>query len=203
MRNFRTKEFIKLGTSLRYLIDSKGYPTDSDGNKIDAKECPRSIDECNMLKGNWNRLSGRHVIDNIRVVLELIPSLEFAGTEDSGAYTRLSSLQEELKAASETRTELKAEEAERLETYCRRLRTSILAEGEKKEVFYMTQEEVRRAEGRGWPSELNVDLLLNTPYKIVASYVGTVSAAFLVGVGAAQSQPVTRIIEFLKGLLAG
>ena len=203
MEKIRAKEFVKLGTSLRYLIDARGYPTDSEGNEIDSEECPLSVEECNIFNGNWNKLSGRHVIDNIRVVLELIPSLEFAGTEDSGPYRSLSSLHEDLKAASETRIELKAEEAKRLEAYCRRLRTSILAEGEKKKIYYLTQEEVWRAEGRGWPSELNVDLLLNTPYKIVASYVGTVSAAFLVGVGAAQSQFVTRIIEFLKGLLAG
>lgn len=97
----RTPEhYLKLGTGLRYLIDLRGGET----------------------------LGGKHVLSNLRTVLELIPELGFRLTRKSSGFQQLESLCAELDASTSSGTSLSPEQAGRVSEAARKVRTALFTE---------------------------------------------------------------------------
>lgn len=166
MNNYKAKKFIKLGTAIRYLNDVK--------YKMGASGTPEPL---------WND----HVIDNIRIVLDLTKELKLSGTLDAGAFGKLSKMHSMLKEASKSSPDLTMPQAEELHELARRIRESLLAEGNNRVVYYLDETEVATVTSPGWPKELTLGLVGKMPLSIVAWLLSLTFAAFGLGVIASEA----------------
>jgi hypothetical protein len=108
------KQFLKLGTSLRYLIDAReGQP-----------------------------LAGKFILQNLRTVLELVTELGFVGARHSKGFEQLQLLQVELHGVCVEAPKLTEAQAQRLELAARKLREALFTEGDQKELVSASQAEL-------------------------------------------------------------
>lgn len=98
--------FLKLGTSLRYLIDVRAGDT----------------------------LGGKYILSNLDTVLSLVKELGFEQTASTAAYQRMVELHAELKAASAEVATIGEAQRARLEDAGRKVRASLFTEAAGKRV---------------------------------------------------------------------
>ena len=166
MNELQAKKFIKLGTAIRYLNDVK--------YKMGASSEPEPLGD-------------NHVVDNIRHVIELTKELKLEGTFEEGAFGKLQRMFDTLRKASRSQTTLTMEQAQELHNLARRIRESLLAEGNKRILYDLNQAEVAAVTSSRWPGELTVELVLKTPWSIVKWLIGLLIAAFILGVTASEN----------------
>ena len=162
MEEIKAKKFIKLGTSIRYLIDVKYKMSDK-----------HTADE---------PLGDNHVIDNINHVLTLVSELGLTGTVESGAFGKLRKLHDELTGGSRTNTHINLSQAECLSEISRIIRGSLLSEGNNKLAYYLEQKEIDSVKEPGWPKDVTMYLALNAPKNIRKLAYWLVGGAFAAGV---------------------
>ncbi|WP_461482377.1 hypothetical protein [Porticoccus sp.] len=167
MIEHKAKKFLKLGTAIRYLNDVK----------FKMGGGPQSPEP----------LGDNHVLDNIRHVLELTKELNLEGTLEAGAFGKLQSMYATLQQASRSATTLTMEQAEDLHLLARRIRESLLAEGNNLSVFYLEREEAAAVTSPPWPKELTIDLILKIRWSLAKWFLGLLVATFLLGVLAAET----------------
>lgn len=162
MENFQVKKFIKLGTAVRYLNDVKYKMSD----KWTADE----------------PLGDGHVLDNMKIVLNLVDELQLEGTRESGAYDKLKKFLGELNLEHRKTTTITLEQAERLHELSRILRGSLLCEGNNIITYYLDDSEVSSLASPGWPEKITPELLAKTPIALWAWFVGLLAASFILGI---------------------
>lgn len=168
MKEIPASSFLKLGTSVRYLIDvQEGTP-----------------------------LAGNEVLSNMRSVLSLVREVDMESTLAAGPYERLQGLYGEFSQAAATNPRLDENQASRLHAIARKVRAGLLAEGKSLTVHYLNDEEQALAVSSSWPSTITLELLVRTPINLWAWFVGILSAAFLGGVSFAQTQAYIEIARF-------
>lgn len=95
------KSFLKLGTSIRYLIDIRqGEP-----------------------------IHGKYILSNIDIILKLIKELGFSNTESASSIQQLKTIKESIKRYGENNLNIGCEDANELNKVCRRIRDSLFVEG--------------------------------------------------------------------------
>ncbi|MFD2191150.1 hypothetical protein [Pistricoccus aurantiacus] len=176
MNALQAKKFIKLGTAIRYLNDVK--------YKMGASSAPEPLGD-------------NHVVDNIRLVIEITKELKLEGTLKAGAFGKLQRFYKNLQNVSRTETTLTMEQAQELHELARRIRESLLAEGNNRIVYDLDQTEVEAATSPGWPAKLTVGLVLKTPWSIVKWLIGLIIAVFILGVTVSETGWYTRVKEAL------
>jgi hypothetical protein len=110
MKPPKAKDFVKLGTAVRYLMDVK-YKMGLGANQPEP-------------------LGGSHVLENIETVLRLTDDLGFTGTVESGSFGKLKKMYDRLKVEQESRTDLDATAAMELHLIAAKVRESLLSVGE-------------------------------------------------------------------------
>ncbi|MCH8875728.1 MAG: hypothetical protein IIA89_02760 [Chloroflexi bacterium] len=115
MENVKASAYVKLGTSLRYLIDVK----------------------------EGERIGGKYVLANIESVLTLIEQLGFHNTKAAAGVRQLMELRGELTRVGADQTRIDEEQANRLDTIGRKIRDQLLSEGEGIEVHSGSSEAIR------------------------------------------------------------
>lgn len=108
--HMKAKDYIKLGTSLRYLIDAE----------------------------EGELLGGKYVLQNINTVLTLIKDLEFVATLNSAGIAQLNNLKIQLLSIDQTNSKITKDQADQLEKISRKIRDSLLTEGDGMELFRQT-----------------------------------------------------------------
>ena len=102
----KAKDFVKLGTGLRYLIDVQ----------------------------LGTSLGGKYILQNIKTVQVLIKELGFASTLASPVFTQLRKLEAKLELVSTTVPTISNTDADELHSVCRRIRDSLFFEGDEIEL---------------------------------------------------------------------
>lgn len=177
MKSIEAKKFIKLGTALRYLVDVKYKMSDKYTN-------PEPFGD-------------DHIIDNVSIVKDLIQELEMKGTTNAGSFKNFKKIRDELRKASRSHTNISIEQAEKLSDCSRRLRDSLITEGDNKFVYYLNKSELRSLGSPGWPSELTLELVKKTPFSILKWFLGLLFTAFAFGITIGEYKVVTNIIEWV------
>ncbi|MBI5462473.1 MAG: hypothetical protein HY941_09845 [Gammaproteobacteria bacterium] len=162
----KAKDFIKLGTALRYLIDVReGEP-----------------------------LGGKHVLQNIETVLVLVRELEFTLTLESAGIAQLVNLGAQLRSASTTTTTINKEQAAQLERICRKVRESLLTEGEGIQVFTQAKEVLDKP--LPLPEHVTLKWLsAHVPVPLWLAFLGLLGGAYSLGVGTCQLTVVRDIFK--------
>jgi len=162
----KAKDFIKLGTALRYLIDVReGEP-----------------------------LGGKHVRQNIETVLVLTKELEFGSTLNSAGITQLKNLDIQLHLVSTTVTTISRDQAEQLERVCRKIRESLLTEGDGIEVVRKGNEII--AGSLSPPENVTLKwLFMHVPVLLWLAFVGLLVGVYSLGVKTSQLAIVRDLFE--------
>ena len=166
MNGIKANQYVKLGTTLRYLIDVKeGEP-----------------------------FGGKHILQNIDTVVALIDELGFISTSRSAGITQLKELSAILKTASTGSTAISKEQAEKLEKICRKIRDSLLTEGDGIEVV--------RKNGSGVKQALEVPekvtsnwLFVHVPVPLWFTFIGLLIAAYSFGVTTSKYEIVRDVFK--------
>jgi len=158
------QHFVKLGTSVRYLIDAQ----------------PGAL------------LGGKYVLQNIDKVLELVAQLGFKTTLTTGGFRELRDLRALLTIASQSNPKLDTQQAEELERVCRRVRDSLLMEGEGMSL-------VRANDPLIVPEKVTLPWVFkHVSLSFWASIASALMAAFLAGLYVTRSQVVREWFELEK-----
>jgi hypothetical protein len=158
------KLFLKLGTSVRYLIDAQ----------------PGAL------------LGGKHVLQNIDKVIELAGRLEFKATLTTGGFQELRELRTLLTTASQSNLKLDAQQAKELERVCRRVRDSLLMEGEGMAL-------VRASDSLILPERVTLPWIFkHLSLQVWFTMGGALIATFLAGIYLSRVQAVREWLELEK-----
>lgn len=166
MSGIKTKQYVKLGTSLRYLIDAReGEP-----------------------------LGGKCIIQCIETVLSLIVELEFSSTYKSSGFKQLDALMIQLKSFSMKNTSITKEQSDELERICRKIRESLLTEGDRIEVVRIDRK--HSSQPLEPPDKVTLSwLFTHVPVPLWGAFIGLLIAMFSLGVTSSKFEIVRRIFE--------
>lgn len=178
MNKHEAKAFIKLGTSIRYLKDVKHKIAD-----------PAVGEE---------PLGDKNVIPNVKKVLSLTKELGFEGTAETGSFTKLQQLLDELNKASKTVTCITPDQADRLSDIAENIRESLFSEGKKNSIYSLSEVELSRVEANGWPEKITLEVVKKTPFNIWKWFLGTLLAAFVLGITASETGVYSEVKNWLS-----
>jgi hypothetical protein len=164
MDSIKTKKFIKLGTTLRYLIDVKeGDP-----------------------------LGDKHILQSIDTVITLVEQLGFKSTLQSAGLSQLKDIGVLLRASSTSETSISKSQADELERIGRKIRESLLIEGDGIEVVKLS--EINDKQSLDSPEKVTLKwLFTHVPVPLWMAFFGLLGGAYLTGVKTSQHKFVIEI----------
>ena len=166
MKSVKVKKYIKLGTTVRYLIDVKeGEP-----------------------------LGGKYVLQNIETVLSLTQELEFNATSQSAGITQLNELLIRLKASSTGNTNITKNQSEQLDRVCRKIRESLLTEGDGIEVVQKDNEQA--AQPLQSPEKVTLKwLFTHVPVPLWLAFISLLAGVYSIGVKTSHYEIVRDVFK--------